>query len=103
MLASVDLGPAYRSANKSAWRFGFGARTGDLNNRHSLDSLSIGVAVSNFVPSTFALTEGVPGNLVFVGAPFADVDNTQLTVTLSVTEGALTGAVSAGITVGGRP
>ena len=32
-----------------------------------------------------------------------DVDDTQLTVTLSVTEGALTGAVSAGIDVEGTP
>jgi VCBS repeat-containing protein len=101
VLASVDLGSAYRSANKSAWRFGFGARTGGLNNRHSLDSFSIEATASNLVPWTFALTEGVPGNLVFLGAPFGDVDDTQLTVTLSVTEGALTGAVSAGVSIEG--
>ena len=42
-----------------------------------------------------------PGNLTFTGTPFADVDSANLTVTLSIPDGTVTGIVGTGITIGG--
>ena len=54
-------------------------------------------------PVSFTVTEDVAGNLVWPAspAPFADVDSTSLTVTLSVADGTLSAATVAGITFGG--
>jgi len=52
-------------------------------------------------PATFTVTEDVAGNLLYTGTPFADVDSTNLTVTLSVADGTISGALATGITIGG--
>jgi hypothetical protein len=52
-------------------------------------------------PAAFAFTEDIAGNLTYTGTPFADIDNTSVTVTLSVTDGIITGNAATGITVGG--
>jgi hypothetical protein len=52
-------------------------------------------------PASFALTEDVAGNLTYTGTPLADVDSASLTVTLSVSDGTITGNAGTGITVGG--
>jgi VCBS repeat-containing protein len=54
-------------------------------------------------PSTFTVTEDVAGNLTFTGIPFADVDSPNLTVTLSIPDGTVTGIAGTGITIGGTP
>ena len=54
-------------------------------------------------PSSFTVTEDVAGNLTFTGTPFADVDSTSLTITLSVADGTISALSSGGITVGGTP
>ncbi|MCX6179543.1 MAG: hypothetical protein NT163_09315 [Chlorobiales bacterium] len=51
-------------------------------------------------PSSFTVTEDVAGNLTFTGIPFADVDNTSLTVTLSITDGTISASTSNKVTVG---
>ncbi|MCF8465242.1 MAG: T9SS type A sorting domain-containing protein [Flavobacteriales bacterium] len=38
---SFDLGSAWAAANKSDWKFGWGARTGGFNNQHKLNSVQI--------------------------------------------------------------
>ncbi|MFM8335040.1 MAG: glycine-rich domain-containing protein, partial [Opitutaceae bacterium] len=53
------------------------------------------------VPQTFTVTEDLAGNLLYSGTPFSDVDSTTLTVTLSVSDGTITGSADQGITVGG--
>ena len=55
------------------------------------------------IPATFTVTEDVAGNLVYTGMPFADVDSSTLTVTLSIVDGTITGNVVTGITLGGTP
>jgi len=54
-------------------------------------------------PTSFALTEDQPGNLTYESTPFGDIDSdsTILTVTLSVSDGVITGNAGIGITVGG--
>jgi VCBS repeat-containing protein len=52
-------------------------------------------------PSTFTVTEDVAGNLAFVGTPFADIDSSSLTVTLSIVDGSIAAAAGTGITLGG--
>ena len=52
-------------------------------------------------PSSFTVTEDVAGKLTFTGTPFADVDSTNLTITLSVADGTISALSSGGITVGG--
>jgi len=99
VVSQLDLGDTYRLANKTSWQFGFGARTGAANNRHSLDDLHIGPG--GLVPDTFTFAEDAPGSIVFPGSPFSDVDSTSLTVTLEVTSGTLTGAEVTGVVVGG--
>ena len=51
--------------------------------------------------AVFTVTEDLPGNLLFTGTPFADVDSTSLTVTLTVSDGTITGNAGTGVTVGG--
>jgi len=100
VLSKISLPAAYATADKSAWQFVFGARCGGQSNQHSLKNLLIrGVGVG--IPSGFTFTEDQPGNLVFSGTPFADEDSTNLTVTLSVQDGTITGNAGTGITVGG--
>jgi len=99
VVSQVDLGQLYRQANKTSWQFGFGARTGGSNNRHSLNDLSI--ESRDVVPNAFSVAEDVPGGIALYGVPFADVDSTSLTVTLEVPAGTLTGAEVAGVVVGG--
>jgi hypothetical protein len=100
VLSNISLPAAYATADKSAWQFVFGARCGGQSNQHSLKNLLIrGVGVG--IPSGFTFTEDQPGNLVFSGTPFADEDSTNLTVTLSVQDGTITGNAGTGITVGG--
>ena len=99
VVSQLDLGDTYRLANKTSWQFGFGARTGAANNRHSLDDLHIGPG--GLVPDTFTFAEDAPGSIVFPGSPFSDVDSTSLTVTLEVPAGTLSGAEVAGVVVGG--
>ena len=55
------------------------------------------------VPATFTVTEDVNGNLPWPAAltPFADVDSPSLTVTLAVTDGTISAASTANVTVGG--
>ena len=53
------------------------------------------------IPTSFTVTEDVAGNLLFSGTPFADIDNTSLTVTLSIADGSISGVAAAGITLGG--
>ena len=52
-------------------------------------------------PTGFAVTEDVAGNLTYTGTPFADIDSSTLTVTLSVSDGTISGNTGTGITVGG--
>jgi hypothetical protein len=52
-------------------------------------------------PASFSVTEDVASNLVYTGTPFADVDSANLTVTLSVADGTISGALATGITIGG--
>jgi hypothetical protein len=59
------------------------------------------VNYSSSAPASFALTEDVAGNLTFAGTPFADVDSATVTVTLSVSDGTITGNAGTGIVVGG--
>ena len=67
---------------------------------HGLDSIAVSVS-GQLTPSAFALTEDVAGNLTYTGTPFADADSTNLTVTLSVADGTITGNAGTGITVAG--
>ena len=52
-------------------------------------------------PSTFTVSEDTPGNLVYTGTPFADVDSTNLTVTLSIGDGSINATTGGNVTVGG--
>ena len=52
-------------------------------------------------PLSFTVTEDVAGNILFTGSPFSDVDSSSLTVTLSVSDGTITGNSGTGVTVGG--
>jgi hypothetical protein len=68
--------------------------------------VSVAVAAVNdapvvSAPTSFALTEDVAGKLTYTGTPFADVDSATLTVTLSVTDGTITGNAGTRITGGG--
>ncbi|NBR49933.1 hypothetical protein EBU02_14035, partial [bacterium] len=100
VVSNISLPAAYATADKSAWQFVFAARCGGANNKHSLKNLLIrGIRVG--IPSEFTFTEDQPGNLVFSGNPFADVDSTNLTVTLSVEDGTILGNPGTGVTVGG--
>ncbi|MFM7801216.1 MAG: hypothetical protein ACKO69_03565, partial [Limnohabitans sp.] len=47
-------------------------------------------------PSGFTVTEDVAGNLLFTGTPFADVDSASLTITLSMSDGAISGLAATG-------
>ena len=60
-----------------------------------------GVAPTVTAPATFTVTEDVAGNLLYTGTPFADPDSASLTVTLSVTDGTITGNAGNTVTVGG--
>jgi VCBS repeat-containing protein len=59
------------------------------------------VAPTLSAPASFALTEDTTGNLTFSGTPFADATSSSLTVTLSVSDGTITGNAGTGITIGG--
>ncbi|MFM8338061.1 MAG: LamG-like jellyroll fold domain-containing protein, partial [Opitutaceae bacterium] len=52
-------------------------------------------------PTTFNFIEDVADSLAYPSAPFADVDSATLTVTLTVSDGIITGNAGTGITVGG--
>jgi VCBS repeat-containing protein len=54
-------------------------------------------------PASFTVIEDVVSNLLFTGTPFADVDvaSGEMTVTLSVSDGVITGNAGTGITVAG--
>ena len=52
-------------------------------------------------PATFTVTEDVAGNLVYTGTPFADVDDTSLTVTLSIADGTIGASSGGGVSVRG--
>jgi hypothetical protein len=54
-------------------------------------------------PASFTVTEDVRGNLLWpaTSTPFGDVDSPSLTVTLSVTDGTISAASTAAVTVGG--
>jgi VCBS repeat-containing protein len=54
-------------------------------------------------PASFTVIEDVVSNLLFTGTPFADVDvaSGEMTVTLSVSDGVITGNDGTGITVAG--
>ena len=56
-------------------------------------------------PAKFTVTEDTVGPLVWPAgaAPFADIDSSTLTVTLSVEAGALTGAAADDVVIGGTP
>ncbi|NDC76125.1 hypothetical protein EBZ70_12830, partial [bacterium] len=49
----------------------------------------------------FSVTEDVASNLLFPGTPFADGDSATLTVTLTVSDGTITGNSGAGVVIGG--
>ncbi len=100
VLSNISLPAAYATADKSAWQFVFGARCGGKSNKHSLKNLSIrGIRVG--IPTEFTFTEDQSENLLFPGNPFADVDSTYLTVTLSIEDGTITGNSGAGVVIGG--
>ena len=52
-------------------------------------------------PATFTVSEDTAGNLLYTGTPFADVDSTNLTVTLSITDGTISATTGGNVTVGG--
>ena len=52
-------------------------------------------------PASFTVTKNSTTLLLFNGTPFADVDNGNLSVTLAVADGAITGNAATGITIGG--
>lgn len=52
-------------------------------------------------PASFTVSEDVAGNLLYTGTPFADVDSSSLTVTLSITDGTINATTGSGVTVGG--
>ena len=64
-------------------------------------TVAVNAAPNVAAPASFALREDVVGNLTFTGTPFADADSATLTVTLSVSDGTITGNAGTGITVGG--
>jgi len=51
--------------------------------------------------AAFTVTEDVASNLLFTGTPFADAEGDNLTVTLSIADGTITGSAVTGITLGG--
>jgi hypothetical protein len=54
-------------------------------------------------PTSFSVSEDVAGSLTFSGTPFADVDSPNLTITLSIPDGTISGVRTEGITIGGNP
>jgi VCBS repeat-containing protein len=52
------------------------------------------------LPSSFTVAEDIAGNLTFSGTPFVD-ESPNLTITLSIADGTITGVTGGGITVGG--
>ncbi len=66
-----------------------------------LRQLTLNDAPTVSAPVSFSFTEDIAGNLLYTGTPFADVDSTNLTVTLSIADGTITGNAGTGITVGG--
>jgi len=65
----------------------------------TIDAVNDAPTVS--APSTFTVSEETAGNLVYTGTPFADVDNTSLTVTLSIADGSINATTGGNVTVGG--
>ncbi|MDZ4253503.1 MAG: FG-GAP-like repeat-containing protein [Sulfuritalea sp.] len=75
---------------------------------HASNSATVTLAVTPVndaptanAPASFTVTEEVEGNLLYTGTPFADVDSSALTVTLSIDDGTITGNAGTGVTVGG--
>jgi VCBS repeat-containing protein len=84
----------------------FGVTASDGSGSSSQATVTILLAPANDqptvqAPASFALTEDQPGNLTYESSPFGDSDSTILTVTLSVSDGVITGNAGTGITVGG--
>ncbi|MGE5526100.1 MAG: tandem-95 repeat protein, partial [Rhodospirillaceae bacterium] len=52
-------------------------------------------------PASLDYTEDSAGQVLFTGTPFADIDSSSLTVTLSVTDGTIAASSGTGITLGG--
>jgi hypothetical protein len=55
IVPELSLPAGYLSSNKSNWKFKFSARTGGLNDKHSIDNLSI-----TYLNSTFTTSQTVP-------------------------------------------
>jgi len=55
IVSGLSLPAGYLSSNKSNWKFKFSARTGGLNDKHSIDNLSI-----TYLNSTFTTSQTVP-------------------------------------------
>ena len=55
IVSGLSLPAGYLSSNKSNWKFKFSARTGGLNDKHSIDNLNI-----TYLNSTFTTTQTVP-------------------------------------------
>ncbi|OAB28599.1 IPT/TIG domain-containing protein [Flavobacterium fryxellicola] len=55
IVSGLSLPAGYLSSNKSNWKFKFSARTGGLNDKHSIDNLNI-----SYLNSTFTTTQIVP-------------------------------------------
>ena len=68
---------------------------------NSLNVAAVNDAPTVSAPATFTVNEDTLLNLLYTGTPFADVDNTSLTVTLSIADGTIGATSGGGVTVGG--
>ncbi len=96
--ASLVIEGWFSSVTPPISQFTFSDRS--LRTAEMLD-MAMDYAPTLTAPSSLTVTEDVAGNLVYTDIPFADVDDGTLTVTLSITDGAITGNAGTGITIGG--